>query len=233
MAVVSLIPTLLLFLGGCDGALLGGPECPEGMVLIPAGTAVVGTDERGPAHYVPKRLVEHGAYCIDRYEYPNQEGERPATEYSWDRANDACRGIRKRLCTSMEWGRACRGVEGRKYVYGNQRDPLACNTPIQGSGPGKGKAPVSVSGAFPRCVTPEGVYDMGGNLSEWVSDPWTGRPEPFNKDAVVDPATWRSIRGGTMWFSTFYGQECMSVHGHHKTNFKNVDDGFRCCADPI
>lgn len=230
--VVVRATALSLLLAGCGLGEPPAPTCPSDMVLIPAGTTVVGTDERGPDYYQPRQEVAHAAFCIDPYEFPNKKGERPATEHSWEMADQACRDVGKRLCSSLEWGRACRGPRGRKYAYGHQRDPTACNTPIQGSGPGNGKAPVAESGAFPRCVTPEGVYDLGGNLSEWVSDPWSGRAEPFNKAAVVDPATWRTIRGGTMWFSTFYGQECMSRHGHEKSSFKNVDDGFRCCADP-
>ena len=232
MGLVSVPALLLVAAFGCDGLPGMGPSCPSDMVLIEAGTTVVGTDERGPDYYKPRRTEAHGSFCIDPYEFPNKKGELPATSHSWDMANQACEQVGKRLCSSLEWGRACRGPEGRKYAYGHRRDPTVCNTPIQGSGPGRAPAPVAASGTFSRCSTPEGVYDLGGNLSEWVSDPWEGRAEPFNKDAVVDPAMWRTIRGGTMWFSTFYGQECMSVHGHEKASFKNVDDGFRCCADP-
>ncbi|MEC8423357.1 MAG: SUMF1/EgtB/PvdO family nonheme iron enzyme, partial [Myxococcota bacterium] len=213
----------LLLLGGlsaCGGLLSGGPSCPEDMVLIAAGTTVVGTDERNRDYYQPRATVQHAGFCIDPYEFPNRKGELPATHHSWDEAAAACASVGKRLCTSLEWGRACRGQEGRKYTYGHQHDPTACNTPIVGTGPGKAMAPVAPSGSFPRCSTPEGIYDLGGNLSEWVSDPWTGAPEPFNQRAVVDPTTWRTLRGGTMWSSTFYGQECMSAHGHEKSSFK-------------
>ncbi len=205
--------------------------CPDDMAHIPAGVAVIGSVRGGPDYYRPREEIPHEGYCIDRYEWPNQEGELPRADVSWDEAVAACQDVGKRLCSDLEWERACRGPEGRRYSYGEQRDPRACNTPIQGSGPKDGDAPIAPSGSFPRCVTPEGVYDLNGSLSEWVADPWSGRSEPFNEDAVVDPATWRTLRGGTMWFLTFYGQECMSRHGHRKASFRNMDDGFRCCRD--
>ena len=97
-----------------------------------------------------------------------------------------------------------------------------------GGGPGLEPVPIQPSGSHERCRSAEGVYDLNGSLSEWVSDPWTGAPEPFNADQTVDPTSWRMLRGGTMWDKTFYGQDCTSRHGH-KITFESQDDGFRCC----
>ena len=71
------------------------------------------------------------------------------------------------------------------------------------------------------------MYDLNGSLSEWTSDFWDGPPEPFNAEAKVD-AHWFTLRGGTMWNRTFYGQDCSSRHGHRRS-FENMDDGARCC----
>ncbi len=65
-----------------------------------------------------------------------------------------------------------------------------------------------------------------------MSDAWSEFAPPFEPDVVVDPATWRTVRGGTMWNETFYGQDCTSRHGHPRTD-KYEDDGFRCCAGPL
>ena len=216
---------LLSALLGCRW--LVAPSCPEGMVLIPAGLVALGVEDPRPWQQ-SSRMVRLDAFCVDIYEFPNQAGAPPQAQLDWQQALDACTTIGKRLCTSDEWERACRGTTGRLYSYGNTRDPEACNTPIEGSGPGHGTQPYTASGAWPRCKTPEGVYDLNGSLSEWVSDPWDGDPEPFNREARVDRETWRTLRGGTMWSQTFYGQDCTSRHGHH-TSFHNIDDGFRCC----
>ena len=215
--------------GGCDRTV--APSCPADMVLIPAGPAVLGTKAPAKAWQRRQTTPSMGAYCIDPFEYPNRRGELPRSGVTWTEADALCQAAGKRLCTEDEWERACRGPEGRTYAYGNERDPDRCNTPITGGGPGPGKPPpLAASGSHEGCRTSEGVYDLNGNLSEWVSDGYQGAPEPFNRSATPDPATWRVLRGGTMWNLTFYGQECLSRHGHEVT-FLNMDDGFRCCAD--
>ncbi len=202
------------------------------MVRIPGGSFTFGEPTPSESWHQPGQVVELGAYCMDRFEFPNVRGQRPRASASWTQAEEECRAGGKRLCSSMEWERACEGPEGQRYVYGPTRDASICNTPIEGGGPGKGRRPpYSGGGDFPQCLSAEGVYDLNGSMSEWVSDPWTGAPEPFNSEAIVDPATWRTLRGGTMWSHTFYGQDCTSRHGH-PTSFQNMDDGFRCCSDP-
>lgn len=203
-------------------------SCPPDMVLIPPGPAQLGV--ASPRKWqAPLREVSLPGYCIDPYEHPNQAGAPATVQVTWTEARDLCAAVGKRLCSTDEWERACRGPEGRLYSYGNTRDASACNTPIEGSGPGQDLPPTK-AGGWSRCRTPEGVYDLNGSVSEWVSDSWSGAPEPFNADATVDPQTWGTLRGGTMWRHTFYGQDCTSRHGH-ADGFHNIDDGFRCCRD--
>jgi formylglycine-generating enzyme required for sulfatase activity len=209
------------------------PICPAGMVPIDGGRYTVGVEVVRHKWEAPASQVDISAFCIDRYEYPNQKGAMPKGGVTYGQAEALCAGEGKRLCLSAEWERACRGQERWRYSYGPTRDADACNTPIEGGGPGDEPPPIAPSGSYGRCVTPEGVYDLNGSLSEWVSDPWSGFPEPFNRNAKVDPASWRTLRGGTMWSNTFYGQDCTSRHGHNKSRWKNMDDGFRCCAEPI
>ena len=176
--------------------------------------------------------VEMVAFCMDIYEFPNKKGVKPTSSVSWERALELCQQNNKTLCTSVQWERACQGLEKRRYTYGNRYNRNTCNTPIIGGGPGKSPVPLRASGDFPDCKTPEGVFDLNGNVSEWVLDSWEGAPEPFNKRARVTKEKWRMLRGGTMWSNTFYGQDCSSRHGHEKRRWKNIDDGFRCCSLP-
>ena len=204
--------------------------CPDDMVYIKGGQITVGADGPLQKWEEDAHRVQLSSFCIDRYEYPNKKSELPLSYVTFPEARSLCLSEGKRLCTSAEWEHTCRGVERRRYSYGQYYDSRRCNTPIQGGGPGKSKPPIAESGAHKDCRTPEGVYDLNGNLSEWVSDSWSDFPEPFSKYKFVDPNTWRTLRGGTMWSNTFYGQECSSRHGH-KLNWKNHDDGFRCCSD--
>lgn len=211
--------------------LLSLAICPPNMVAIEAGPAVFGLER--PTERWHERSVQRplGDYCIDRYEHPDEEGALPTVFVSWSEASEACLAEGKRLCTSDEWERACRGPEGRIYSYGVDFDRDACNTPIVGSGPGPGGIPYARAGSHPRCRSPEGVFDLNGNVSEWVADPWDVAVLGPSGGPGDDPATLRQLRGGTMWGGTFYGQSCVSRHGHPAAA-QPSDDGFRCCATP-
>jgi formylglycine-generating enzyme required for sulfatase activity len=91
------------------------------------------------------------------------------------------------------------------------------------------------------------VADLNGNVSEWVADSWDGElhgspdwktlAQALDEPAVVAAALsaplaqYRSLRGGTMWSETFYGQSCHSHHAHPRASPAD-DDGFRCCLIP-
>jgi formylglycine-generating enzyme required for sulfatase activity len=117
--------------------------------------------------------------CIDRYEAvvedataKSKKGVVPTTPISWKSASAACAKAGKRLCTRKEWTAACRGPgEKRKYAYGAKYEPRRCNDRARTQG--KADAPMK-TGGLPRCKTPEGVYDLSGNLWEWTADTITG-----------------------------------------------------------
>jgi formylglycine-generating enzyme required for sulfatase activity len=203
----------------------GSPTCPPGMVRIDGGSYTVGVSEPQEAWHEPARKVQLDDYCIDVYEYPNTEGELPKSDVSWEEAKSLCEKGGKRLCTSEEWERACRGEARQMYSYGDSRDAEACNTPIEGGAPG-GHTPLAVAGSHPRCTSAEGVRDLNGNVSEWVIGDWDG---PGSEGTEAAPESWRLLRGGTMWSKTSYGQDCASRHAHDGSSYRNIDDGFRCC----
>ncbi|MCB9475599.1 MAG: SUMF1/EgtB/PvdO family nonheme iron enzyme [Deltaproteobacteria bacterium] len=188
--------------------------CPDGMAGIPAGsvdtkwTVTPGGDvaDRGEA-----RPVE--AFCIDRYEYPNERMALPRAKVNYIEAVELCRKAGKRLCREDEWELACAGPAARAYSYGVEKEPWRCNTDGVETGSDEFLA---ASGSHPGCRNAYGVYDLNGNLSEWVD-------KRVNGNGAV-------VRGGTMWRAE-YGQSCYSRHRHGTTE-RWVDDGFRCCADP-
>lgn len=201
------------------------PLCPEGMEHVPAGAFQAGAtgEQVGAAIGWPEpwnlprarqeRTTE--AFCIDRYEYPNERGEKPQVFTTFPDAVAACEARGRRLCTEDEWTKACAGPEGSLFPYGDTWKPGTCNDEVEvGDESGRAKA-----GANRACVSAYGVYDMQGNVSEWVSD-----THEF-KDSF------RVLRGGTMWLS-IYGQGCMSRHAHEMVGPTHGDDGFRCCVSP-
>lgn len=206
-----------------------------------------GTPVAGPC---PADMVHIEGFCIDRYEAhlvdespfdvpsagvaANAAGAVPQGYISAHVAEDACEAAGKRLCSSTEWLRACRGPDDNVFPYGDTYQPGACNDrrsshpviDVFGSGatwsgtqmnsPLLNQLPSSLaaSGDFDQCVTAEGVYDMHGNLHEWVADA-SG-----------------TFRGGFYVDASINGTGCGYRTTAHNTAYHDYSTGFRCCSDP-
>jgi hypothetical protein len=147
-------------------------------------------------------------------------------------AEAACAAAGKRLCTLDEWTLACRGERGTKFPYGPAYRADACNV-FRQAHPGMalhgsfsvdlldprlnqvteaGKPLLRATGATETCKSPWGddaVYDMVGNLDEWVDTP-----------------------GGT-FVGGFYAratrQGCDSKITAHAPRYLDYSVGTRCC----
>ncbi len=120
--------------------------------------------------------------CIDKYEYPNQKGKKPHINIPYTGAQNLCKKEGKRLCTVQEWQWACSGLEEYTYPYGHRMDSDNCNR--------EGAKHVEPSGSRINCVGKFGVYDMVGNVFEWVTSS-SGKPMlmggPYSKCQTISP----------------------------------------------
>jgi formylglycine-generating enzyme required for sulfatase activity len=171
--------------------------------------------------------------CMDTYEWPNRAGAEPVVMLRFVEAEAACTSVGKRLCMEFEWEMACEGPETRPWPYGYRYDPKACNSaktyrPVSEARLASNDAAVrdaeakrawqgEPAGSYPGCVSAYGVYDLTGNVEEWVQ---SSRPEwPFRS----------SLKGG-YWSKPWAG--CRGTNESHGPQFRFYEVGFRCCRDP-
>jgi formylglycine-generating enzyme required for sulfatase activity len=154
----------------------------------------------------------------------------PVTNVTWYGAQAYCESIGRRLPTEAEWERAARGTANNLYPWGNLFDSNLARTSRPRS---------EQLGALPVRTYPANnlIYDMAGNVSEWVSDWYSPTYYAQLANTGVDtlnpvgpPAgNEKVIRGGSWDAVPFFSR---SVH-RQSENPSNGRPfiGFRCVAD--
>ncbi len=191
--------------------------------------SVVEVAPSGEHPFSPYDSVEkHAVRAVSR------EGTVPQAYISRNEAQSACHASGKRLCTETEWVAACKGTAGSTFPYGRERAPGYCNDdgapPLKALFEGKGidmyshdamndprlnRVPGSLSktGSHARCTNGYGVYDMVGNVHEWVDDPQG------------------TFRGGYYLDTKLNGPGCNYRTTAHNAAYHDYSTGFRCCSE--
>jgi len=212
---------------------VAGDYCPQVeqrcLRWLPNTDEVTGDELLRCAEFAPsvcKATTRHMTFFIDRYEYPGRAGQLPVVDVSWEQAESLCGRAGKRLCTEDEWTLACEGNQLWPYPYGYVRDSQACNIDAPLRAPAAGgvtragphwRSPLDQrepSGQRPRCVSPFGVFDMTGNVDEWVDGRASGHPSSSMG------GYWGPVR-----------DRCRVVTRAHGAKFTFYQTGFRCCRD--
>ena len=154
----------------------------ENMVLIHGGVFKRGCNRFGPQHGAPEQLVHLDGFSIDKYEVTNEKFEKifpehflrrsifsdcdqcPVSKISWYEAADYCHLIGKSLPSEAQWERAAGSGRGCQFPWGEGFDLM--NPPARGGLKLNDKA--SPVGSFPP--NQNGLYDVAGNVWEWVGD---------------------------------------------------------------
>jgi len=159
-------------------------------------------------------IVDEGV-CIDKYEA--SEGPdggavsapevMPWTNATWFAAKSACELAGKRLCKDDEWISACSAGGAKVYPYGNEYTPAACN--------GVGGVGLKATGSMGMCEGGyPGLFDMSGNLYEWVDD---------------CDGEWCRLRGGSFLDDASENLKCDDDTGYFPDFYSTAVTGFRCC----
>jgi formylglycine-generating enzyme required for sulfatase activity len=226
----------------------------DDMVMIDAGAFTMGQDgskpKNGPAHE-----VDLPAYEIDRFEVTNEEfawfidqtgfvsyaeqnssknwrdaaegkPNHPVVYVTWDDATAYCEWAGKRLPTEAEWEKAARGTDGRAYAWG---DSFVAENGNFYEGGIRGTTAV---GSFGAGASPYEVFDMAGNVREWVEDYFLAYP---GQAADADPffGEENRVNRGGGWFDGEDGELVTTYNrnaGPPGTS-ANDDIGFRCARD--
>lgn len=195
------------------------PGAPRaGMVWIPPGTLRAGTPEDRTPRVAPEELpgtpIEMQGFYIDLFPYPNEPGAIPQPNVSRDEAARLCEGKGKRLCTELEWERACKGPDNTVYEYGDSYRASACLT-----GQKVELSSRKPSGERPSCRSGFGVMDMHGGAWEWTESSW---------DRGTHGGTLGVLRGGNALAGEIVGR-CANAIGRPVAK-KQPTFGFRCCG---
>ena len=206
-----------------------GQKAPVAAVAPPKQVVVV--EAPAKAAGMVRITTATGSFWIDAYEAAMDKAGRarsvagvlPANA-SWYDAQAACGKAGKRLCTSFEWVTACQGkdavdddsngnfaddyIEGNQFPYADYFEPGHCHV----SGDRRTGAAVK-TGQSTRCRTPTGVFDLSGNVEEWI--------ETTEARAQLAGGDYRVNEKGS----------CLRAHRSFGPGHNSRGIGFRCCAD--
>ena len=246
--------------GGYCGSCLEDFKCDGGVcipktmtwIVIPPGDFIMGcspgddfcdTDEN-PPHPVTVLTFEMLETSVTESQYEAVMDDDPSCNYNgayganypvecidWDHAKAFCLAVGGRLCAEAEWEYAARAGTTTKYYCGDEE---ACLEDIAWTGINSGEKKHAVKLKNPNAF---GLYDMLGNVMDWVEDCWHGTyggaPDvgypPWQDNCSSD---YRVLRGGSWLHPDPHLLRASSRYPYPTDYFFNFL-GARCCRSVL
>lgn len=225
-------------------------KCPEGMVLIPGGKFILGSNNLNLREPMIEKEVDIPNFCIHQHEVTNKEfynvlladrlknGEdscfsgmpipksfsgplQPRVLVGWAEANYYCRLLGFELPTEAQWEKSAKGRGEQVFDYATDDGTLSPEKIHFNQ-----DVPANVC-SYPK--NSFGLCDMNGNVSEWVKDIYDLAELKAVFGESFDLQT-KVRRGGSYYSNNPVG---LSVVGRSMTiSGGELDIGFRCVAAP-
>ncbi len=240
---------------GSNGNTASAPLPDRSMILVPAGEFTMGSLGGDPDEQ-PVHKVYVGAFFMDKHQVmvsqyarfleathqerppdwnimnKSQNQNRPIANVDWAESDAYCKWAGKRLPTEAEWEKAARGTDGRVYPWGNE--PPTRFHANSGKEVWSNHSALSPVGTFEEGKSPYGVYDMAGNVWEWVSDWYDSeyyQLSPSQNPPGPRKGSHKVVRGGS-WGSNGITDLRSADRETHLPSFRGFGTGFRCAKTP-
>jgi len=216
------------------------------MALVPEGEFIMGnpngerTEQKPPhkvyldSYYIDKFEVSKASYkaCVedkycsgarDHYEDPSL-GNYPLVWVTWEQSQTYCEWRGARLPTEAEWEKAAKGTDGRTYPWGEE---FAFDNAFANFSLHNRESELMPVDSFPQGASPYGVYNMVGNVEEWVHDWYSSEYysiSPYENPLGPDTGNLRVQRGGSISDTL----TTTMIRHNYRPDAQGHNTGFRC-----
>ncbi|MBT3711829.1 MAG: SUMF1/EgtB/PvdO family nonheme iron enzyme [Anaerolineae bacterium] len=220
------------------------------MVLVPSDVFWMGSD-KGEDDEKPSHTVDLKDFYIDKYEVTNAQYlecvnaskclkpenttyffdqnkrfvDHPVVYVGWQDAADFCAWRDARLPTEAEWEKAARGIDRFYYPWGSEWHNKKANA----TGADDGYSNTSPVMSLEEGKSPYGVFNMAGNVWEWVGGWYDVYPKGDLAASSYFGEVRRIARGGS-WNDNKGNILTYKRYDLHPETYNN-QIGFRCASD--